>query len=161
MAAVMMKRLALSVQPLLLAACAHSPLPAANVIEIARPIVLVSDTVGNDIAAYAIFTNRGAETSIVSASCDCADNVELHVVDRSASSPGMISSFPLVLPAGQAVAIEPPGIPRHMMLIGIRQKISEGDVVTMRFLLADGRVVEEAFTAVPSSAAAWKAFDAK
>lgn len=146
---------------LALAACAHGGIDSAAAIEIARPIVLVSDTLGSEVAAYAIFTNRGPDTAIVSAACTCAEKVELHVVDRSAPSRGMVSSFPLALPSGEAVAVEPPGIPRHLMLVGLKQAIKEGDVVTLRFTLADGSTLAHSFAAVPSSVEAWQAFERK
>lgn len=154
-----MVRLPGTLAPLALAACAHSGIDSVPAIEIARPIVLVSDTLGSEVAAYAIFTNRGPDTAIVSAACTCADKVELHVVDRSAPSRGMMSSFPLALPSGEAVATEPPGVPRHLMLVGLRRPIAKGDVVSLRFTLADGEVVEQHFTAVPNSVEAWKGFE--
>ena len=156
-----MWRLLASLSPMVLAACAHGGTASGPAIEIVRPIVLVSDTIGSEVAAYAIFTNRGPDTAIVSAACTCADKVELHVVDRSAPARGMVSSFPLALPSGEAVVIEPPGIPRHLMLVGLKQAIGEGDVVSLRFTLADGSTLEHPFSAVPSSVEAWKAFEAQ
>lgn len=125
-------------------------------VAVERAIVLASAEAGERVAAYAVFRNNGAATSIVSASCECAESVELHFVDRQNPSRGMTNDWPLPLPEGSATAIAPPGVPRHIMLVGLRAPIAIGDQVRMRFVLADGATVEAAFAGVANSAQAWQ-----
>lgn len=134
--------------------------PAAPAIAIERAIVLAADAPGGEVAAYAVFTNPGPDTRIVEARCDCAAALELHLVQRDGPNPGMVTVWPLDLPKAVPVAIEPPGIPRHMMLVSLRQPIAEGERVRMQFKLEDGRWIAQDFVGVKSSVEAWKAFDA-
>lgn len=130
----------------------HSSETRAQVV-ISRAIVVASEQAAGPVAGYAIFTNNGSGTSIVEATCDCADRVELHVVE-----PGqpMTNAWPLALPAGASTAIHPPGIPRHLMLVGTKRSIKTGDRVTIRFRLEPGGWVDETFAVVRNSGEAWR-----
>ena len=141
-------------------ACATTGEPAPAAIAIERAIVLAADAPGGEVAAYAVFNNSGPDTRIVEARCDCAEALELHLVRREGPNPGMVTVWPLDLPSAVPVAIEPPGIPRHMMLVSLRQPIAEGERVRLQFKLEDGRWIGQDFVAVKSSVVAWKAFDA-
>jgi copper(I)-binding protein len=128
-------------------------------VSIERAIVVSEAAVGNETAAYAVFVNTGAATSIVGAECTCADALELHLVQREGPNAGMAKAWPLALPASSRTEITPPGIPRHLMLVGIKAPITSGERLTLRFKLQDGRWIEDSFVAVPSSTGAWRAFD--
>lgn len=141
----------------MLGACATAPGGAAGRVTIQRPIMLAADAPGGAVAAYAVFVNDGPDTALVDAACDCADKVELHLVRRDGPTPGMTTDWPLPLPAGSRTAVEPPGIPRHLMLIGLKGAVSEGETRRLRFKLADGRWIEADFAAVKSSTEAWRA----
>jgi copper(I)-binding protein len=128
-------------------------------VAIERAIVVEETTAGSETAAYAVFVNTGPATSIVEAECTCADALELHLVKRDGSNPGMTNSWPLALAANSRTEIAPPGVPRHMMLMGIKAPIKAGEKVTLRFKLEDGRWIDESFVAVPNSTEAWRAFE--
>lgn len=145
---------------LAMASCATPGEPAPAAIAIERAIVLAADTPGVEVAAYAVFTNYGPDTRIIEARCDCAAALELHLVQRDGPNPGMVTVWPLDLPSAVPVAIEPPGIPRHMMLVTLRKPIAVGESVQMQFKLQDGRWIAQDFVAVKSSVEAWKAFNA-
>jgi copper(I)-binding protein len=141
----------------LLAGLALLALPGAALageVTIERPIVLAAG-VGDEVAAYAIFANSGPETSIVAAECACAEALELHLINREGPRPTMTNDWPLALPASARIEIAPPGSPRHLMLIGLRQAIAPGETVALRFRLRDGEWIEADFVSVTDSAAAW------
>lgn len=122
--------------------------------------MVATQAVGGAVAAYAVFTNDGTVTSIVDAQSECADKVELHLVRRDGPNAGMTTDWPLTLPSGTSTAIEPPGIPRHIMLAGMKRAVAIGETCPIRFRLADDRWIEADFAAVESSAEAWAAFGA-
>jgi copper(I)-binding protein len=145
-----------------LAACAHGePTLAGGAprVSIERAIVVNATEAGAETAAYAVFVNAGQATSIVDAECSCADALELHLVQREGPNAGMAKAWPLALPADSRTAIMPPGVPRHLMLVGTKTPIASGERPTLRFKLEDGRWIEDSFLAVPNSADAWRAFD--
>lgn len=153
---------AIALLPLLAAtACAHSGAGVADAASVAieRAIVRDSAAIGGETAAYAVFVNSGAATAIVAAECTCADSLEYHLVRREGPNPGMVKAWPLALPANSRTEIAPPGVPRHLMLVGIREPVEVSETLTLRFPLADGSWIEGSFLAVPSSTEAWWAFD--
>ena len=148
----------------LAAACVHGGAATG----VARPSVAIERAIVRDVAttcaeaetaAYAVFVNAGAATSVVAAECACADALELHLVRRDGPNPGMVAAWPLALPANSRTEIAPPGIPRHLMLMGIRKPIAVGETLTLRFKLEDGSWIDGDFVAVPDSAEAWRGFD--
>lgn len=143
-----------------LAGCAHAGAePGAAVpIAIERPIVVASDTVGGEVAAYAVFANSGPTAALVAAECSCANEVQLHVVGVEH---GMAEAWPLPLASGARTAVEPPGRVRHFMLMGLKAPIGVGETVRLRFKLEDGRWIEADFAGVTSSSEAWQAFEAE
>jgi len=144
------------------AACAHGDAGiGAGVpsVAIERAIVVSDAAVGNETAAYAVFVNTGAATGIVGAECTCADALELHLAQREGPNPGMVNAWPLTLPANSRTEITPPGVPRHLMLVGTKAPMAAGERLTLRFKLEDGSWIEGDFVAVPSSTEAWRAFD--
>lgn len=122
--------------------------------------IIVAGEAGS-VAAYAVFANDGPDDQILRAECSCADQVELHLVDRTALNPAMVNSWPLALPGQSTTAIAPPGVPRHMMAVNLRAPLVAGQRVTIRFHLASGRSIEHDFAVVPDSRAAWQGFDAR
>jgi copper(I)-binding protein len=151
----MMRRLGALAASLALAGCAHAPV-ANSQVSLERRIILVSEAPGGEVAAYAVFVNDGPATAVVEAECDCSERLELHLVRQGE---GMAADWPLPLPAGSRIPIEPPGIPRHMMAVDLLRPIGVGEEVTIRFRLADGSWIAGQFRAVESSVAAWEAFE--
>ncbi len=133
---------------------------AENQVRIERPIIAAAGAIaGADVAAYALFVNSGADNAILEARCDCAETVELHLVDRGQSGRGMVNALPLPLPAGARTEISPPGIPRHMMAMGLKTAMAKGDKVTLHFRLASGEWISGQFDAVDNSSKAWQNFE--
>lgn len=125
---------------------------AESTVAIERPIVLASDETGVEVAAYAIFANSGPATGIVGGECTCAEALEFHVVGVEH---GMAEAWPLPLPENSRTAVEPPGIPRHFMLIRLKQPIAAGEKVKLRFKLENGEWIESEFVGVTNSREAW------
>lgn len=140
------------------AGCAHPAVAprGAPSVTIARPIVVASDAIGGEVAAYAVFANSGPATGVVGAECTCAEQIELHVVGVEH---GMAEAWPLALPAGEDTAVEPPGRRMHFMLMGLKQPIALGETVRLRFRLESGEWIETDFVGVGNSTEAWRAFE--
>ena len=100
--------------------------------------------VGNG-AAYLIIENHSRQDdALLAAASDVADAVEIH--ESMALEGDMMGMRPVEridVPAGGSVALEPGGF--HVMLIGLRRELREGDTVTLRLTFANaGEMTVEA-----------------
>jgi copper(I)-binding protein len=132
---------------------------SADLISMERRIIVAGGEPGGSAAAYAIFVNAGKASRIVEAQCECAEKIELHKVDRDSAGGAMALAWPLELPAGARTAVSPPGIPQHLMVVGLKAPIEAGGTVSIRFRLESGEWISGIFDAVESSVAAWREFD--
>ncbi len=77
-------------------------------------------------AAYMTVENRGAKDDrLVSAAADVADTVELHTHIQDGDVMKMRAVDAIAVPAGGAAELKPGGL--HVMLIGLRQPLAEGE----------------------------------
>lgn len=97
---------------------------------------------GDMTAMFGHLVNPGGDDlTVVSASSDAADTVELHemVMENGAM---VMQEKPdgFVVPAGGTVELEPGGL--HVMLIGLTRDIEPGAEVTVTLALGNGGEVE-------------------
>lgn len=95
-------------------------------------------------AAYMTLSNSGDDDlTVVHAECPLAATVELHEhLQDAAGVMRMRQVTSLSLPAGGSLAMEPGGL--HLMLIGLHQPLTEGEIVPVTLHLADGGTLEVA-----------------
>lgn len=93
-------------------------------------------------AAYMVVANSGdSADAIVSAATDVAETVELHTVEEGDN--GMMQMRPverIEVPAGGEAELRPGGF--HVMLIGLKQDLNEGDTVDLTLTLEQGGEIE-------------------
>jgi len=85
-------------------------------------------------AAYLTIINEGSKPDrLLSASCDRARSVEVHVSHVMNGMAMMMPSGPVTIPAGGSAKFEPGG--RHLMVTGLKAPLQDGAVqeVTLRF----------------------------
>lgn len=92
-------------------------------------------------AAYLVLTNpTDAADALVAVETEVSDTVEVHTVTMDEGVMRMRAVDSIPVPArGQAV-LEPGGY--HIMLIGLRGPLAEGDSVELRLRLKSGRVID-------------------
>ncbi|MCA1788477.1 MAG: copper chaperone PCu(A)C [Thioalkalivibrio sp.] len=95
-------------------------------------------------AAYMTLSNSGdGDLTVIHAESPTAATVELHEhLQDAAGVMRMRQVAALPLPAGGSLAMEPGGL--HLMLIGLHQPLSEGEIVSITLHLADGRTLKVA-----------------
>jgi copper(I)-binding protein len=87
-------------------------------------------------AGFVTLHNNGADTALVSATCDAIKNLELHEMEETNGRMQMKMVDEIELPKGEDVRLEPGGL--HLMMIGFTRPIKEGDVLVVRLRFADG-----------------------
>ncbi len=127
----------------ILAGCAAQGQPQGLIIKDAwvRPSPVEA---GNGAAYLTIENHTGQDDALLAAASDIADAVEIH--ESMAMEGEMMGMRPVEridVPAGSSVVLEPGGF--HVMLIGLRQELREGDTVTLRLTFANaGEITIEA-----------------
>jgi periplasmic copper chaperone A len=93
-------------------------------------------------AAYMTLRNSGDDDlTVVHAESPTAGTVELHEhLHDAAGVMRMRQVASLSLPAGGVLVMEPGGL--HLMLIGLHQPLTEGEIVPVTLHLADGRTLD-------------------
>lgn len=88
-------------------------------------------------AVYATLRNVGnAPDTLTAASTPVADKAELHVMKMDNGVMEMRPVPSLVIAPGQSVALEPNGY--HIMLIGLKKPLKEGDKIPLTLTFAHG-----------------------
>lgn len=85
-------------------------------------------------AAYMVITNTGARPDrLVSVSCPCAAEVQVHITRNTGGVMSMEPAGPVVVPAHGRVAFSPDGM--HVMLMGLKGRLVDGarQPMTLRF----------------------------
>lgn len=104
---------------------------------------------GGNSAAYMLLRNSGDEIDrLVSATSDVAESVELHISQTENDVTSMRPVEFIEVPAGGEAELKPGGL--HIMLIGLKRALKEGDKVrlTLEFEKA-GTVSVEAEVRAP------------
>lgn len=92
-------------------------------------------------AAYLVLTNpTAAADALVAVEAEVSDTAEIHTVtmDQGVMRMRAVDSIPV--PAGGEAVLEPGGY--HIMLIGLRGPLAEGDSVELRLRLRSGQVID-------------------
>jgi periplasmic copper chaperone A len=118
---------------LVVAGCSSSPSIEVTEVRIGRPT-------GPNAALYLTVTSGGEEDSLVAASTEVADRVELHESSMSADGTMTmqpVESFPV--PASGSLVLEPGGL--HLMLVEV-ERLEVGDTVDVQLEFADAGTVD-------------------
>ncbi len=92
-------------------------------------------------AGYLVLRNAGAHAdALVAIETEVADTAELHSVSLDGGIMRMRAVDTIPLPAGGEAVLEPGGF--HIMLIGLKGALAEGDSVAMVLRLRSGAAVE-------------------
>jgi len=85
---------------------------------------------GGTSAAYLVIANSGSSAdNLIKAESDVADSVELHTMTMQDNVMKMTPVEKIEVPAGGSVELKPGSF--HVMLIGLRHELKEGDVVKL------------------------------
>ncbi|MBM3908119.1 MAG: copper chaperone PCu(A)C [Gemmatimonadetes bacterium] len=130
---------------LLLTAAVCAPLPAFG--QAASTTVTVRDAwiretpAGRTVtAAFMVLENAGAAArSVVKASAEVAETLELHEMKRDGASMSMSPVKAIEVPAKGNVELRPGGL--HVMMFGVRKPLAAGEAVSLVLTLDDGSVV--------------------
>ena len=92
-------------------------------------------------AAYMVLTNASeAADALVAVETEIADTAEVHSVTMDDGVMRMRPVDSVAVPAAGEAVLEPGGF--HIMLIGIRRPLAEGDSVPLRVRLRSGAVID-------------------
>lgn len=132
-------------------------LAASQMSVMAENRIVSAAPAGENAAAYLAIANlRDEEDRLVEFSCDCAERVEIHRVTRGAGGAGMTVLPSLAIPPGGAAEVRP-GSDRHLMLIGLRQPLTAGQIVYVNLRFERAGPMRAGFTAVADTGAGWTA----
>lgn len=87
-------------------------------------------------ALFMHITNQGSDASLVAASSDAANIVELHTHVNDKGVMRMRKIEKIDLPAGQQVMLQPGGL--HVMFIGLKRDLTIGASVDVTLEFSDG-----------------------
>lgn len=92
-------------------------------------------------AAYLVLTNpTDRADALLAVETEVSDTVEVHTVTMDEGVMRMRAVDSVPVPAGGQAVLEPGGY--HIMLIGLRGPLAEGDSVELRLRLRSGRVID-------------------
>ena len=92
-------------------------------------------------AAYMVVTNANAAAdALVAVETEVADTAEIHSVTMDEGVMRMRPADSLPVPAGGEAVLEQGGY--HIMLIGLRTPLAEGDTVPLRLRFRSGTVID-------------------
>jgi copper(I)-binding protein len=96
---------------------------------------------GGTSAAYLTITNSGGTAdALVKAASDVADAVELHTMTMKDNVMTMSPVEKIDIPANGKAELKPGGF--HVMLIGLRHELKEGDVVKLTLTFQSAGTIE-------------------
>jgi copper(I)-binding protein len=127
----------------LMAAC--SARTSASPIEVRDAWARPADSAGTT-AAYLVIINRDSTpVALTAESSPTAESVTLH---QTMAMAGMVHMMPLDTPQtilpGDSLALRAGA--RHLMVTGLRRKLSAGDTLSLSLTFGDGRVVRTTAT---------------
>ena len=114
---------------------------AASDLEVEQAWVRLVPPVSPNTAAYLMLHNNGkADRVLVSATSDAASTVELHTVVERDGGMSMQRLPQVEIPAEDCVLFKPGA--NHIMFIGLKQPLKEGDMVKLTLQFKDGETME-------------------
>ena len=91
-------------------------------------------------AAFMTIENTGSEDMIlISAACEVTEIVQIHTMEQVGEVMKMKELSNLRVPANGQTSLAPKGY--HIMMIGLRRPISEGEVIPLSLNFSDGSIV--------------------
>ena len=106
-----------------------SALCLAGEVEVVEATVPPADGPGGDVPLLMRLVNHAAEPdALLRVRCPFANFSEKHTVDYGEGAPAMRSISVIKLPAGADIVLTTKGV--HVMLLQVRQKLTEGEVLT-------------------------------
>ena len=129
---------------LLLIAAPEAAAAATKDVTLMHPQVRASLGRAPNTAAYVVVRNAGARPDrLVSASCACAARVELHTHQSQGGVARMTRVAALAVPARGEAVLAPGGA--HLMLIGLKRPLREGERQTLTLVFERAGAVTAAF----------------
>lgn len=120
-----------------LAASISLPVFAADTVSIEGAWTRATPPGAVNSATYAQLVNSGTEDrTIVSATTDAAEKVELHTVIAEDNMMKMRQVPYINIPAGSMTELKPGGL--HIMFLGINEQLKDGGQVTVEVEFANG-----------------------
>jgi hypothetical protein len=96
---------------------------------------------GGTSASYLTITNSGGTAdALIKAASDVADTVELHTMTMENNVMRMSPVEKIDIPANGTAELKPGGL--HVMLIGLRQDLKDGDVVKLTLTFQNSGTIE-------------------
>lgn len=95
-------------------------------------------------AAFMLIKNANPETDmLLSAASDAAESVQIHQTSMSNGVMSMAEVYGVEIPASGQAELKPGGY--HIMLIGLKQELKDGETITLRLYFQNaGEVVLQA-----------------
>jgi copper(I)-binding protein len=101
-------------------------------------------------AVYLILKNDGPADRLVAASAPVAERVELHIMSMEGGVMRMRELSAIEVPAQGTVEFKPGGL--HLMLVGLKQPLKEGDRYTLTLKFEKAGTVQAPVTVAPLGA---------
>lgn len=92
---------------------------------------------GMEVSGGFLQVKSDQDARLVGAECACADHVELHEMSMKGGVMRMRQLPSLALPAGKQVELEPGEF--HLMLMGLKRPLKDGESVDMVLLVKQGK----------------------
>ncbi len=109
---------------------------AAATVTVEKPFARKAMKAQRNSAAFMTLRNNGPAVAIVAAESPVAEIVELHTHIHDNGVMRMRKIDKIELPAGGEVTLKPGGL--HVMLLGLKQDLNEGDRVSVTLKFSDG-----------------------
>ncbi|OIO68647.1 MAG: hypothetical protein COZ01_01385 [Zetaproteobacteria bacterium CG_4_10_14_0_8_um_filter_55_43] len=121
---------------MLLALLSASPAYADDLL-IEDAWVRLSPPVADSTAAYMVVRNTGSESvKLTGVACDVADSAGMHAMRMDGNRMVMSPLSEVGIPANGEARFSPGG--SHVMLMGLKHPLKEGEMVEIVFRLSDG-----------------------
>ena len=112
----------------------------AGAIEITKPWARATPAGAKNGAAFVTLTSLNWADELIGASSPAAEKVEFHQTSEENGIARMRAVPEIAIPAGDTVTLAPGGT--HIMLMGLKAPLAEGERVAMTLTFRKGRTVD-------------------
>jgi len=136
-------------------ACAPAAARGVNKGDLTLTDLQVRATLGvnPNTAGYLVIANKGGADALIGASCTCAREVQLHVMEHAGGVMRMNRVSDLAIPANGRLALQP-GQAAHLMVMGTKGALKAGTDVDMTLRFRRAGTVTTKFHVVAAAGAA-------